>query len=255
MAEEIEIGIRDIKHGGTDYDIQGALQFALAIIQVPASLKTCKNMGDDITAIEQWAMIFRDPKTLAKHLATHYALHKKAITTDIQSLESDWEAQLYFKAGQDLADLATLAIGPIETEAESMVTSTVGDDAAAAFAAGYLFGVERGDKFSYILSCFTTDTELNQILDDIMADYAKGDTKSGDAGWDLAEPRFKIALTPCTDVAAEFNALDQYTQDVLARPDAEDFINARALEYEDIINFEGGEMIYYWNIGNYFYAG
>ena len=156
-------------------------------------------------------MIFRDPKTLAKHLATHYALHKKAITTDIQSLESDWEAQLYFKAGQDLADLATLAIGPIETEAESMVTSTVGDDAAATFAAGYLWGVERGDKLSYILSCFVTDTELNQILDDIMADYAKGDSKSGDDGWDKAEPRFKKALTPCTDVADEFHGLNQYT--------------------------------------------
>ncbi len=30
MYQEIETGIADIKHGGTDYDIQAALEFALA---------------------------------------------------------------------------------------------------------------------------------------------------------------------------------------------------------------------------------
>lgn len=36
-------------------------------------------MDEDIAAIEQWAAVFKDPATLAKHLALHYALHKAQI--------------------------------------------------------------------------------------------------------------------------------------------------------------------------------
>jgi len=116
MATEIEQGIADIKHGGTDYDIQAALEFALAATQIPVALNTCKNMDEDLAAIEAWASIFKDPVKLAKHLSLHYALHKDAIMTDVHALESDWDAGNYFDAGKDLADAATLAIGPIETE-------------------------------------------------------------------------------------------------------------------------------------------
>ena len=61
VAQEIEQGIADIKLGGTDHDIQAALEFALAATQIPLSLKTCENMGDDIQAIEDWASIFKNP--------------------------------------------------------------------------------------------------------------------------------------------------------------------------------------------------
>lgn len=119
MYQEIATGIADIKHGGTDYDIQAALEFALAAAEIPVALNTCESMGDDITAIEQWAAIFKDPAALIKKLTVHYALHKAEIKADIASFENDWGTQLYFKAGQDLADLATVAIGPIsETPTE-----------------------------------------------------------------------------------------------------------------------------------------
>ena len=61
VGQEIEQGIADIKLGGTDHDIQAALEFALAATQIPLSLKTCENMGDDIQAIEDWASIFKNP--------------------------------------------------------------------------------------------------------------------------------------------------------------------------------------------------
>ena len=91
MVEEIEAGIADIKKGGTDNDIQAGLQFALAVTQIPQALNTCKGMGDDVQAIEDWASIFENPTKLARKLATHYALHKSEITSDISTLEDEWD--------------------------------------------------------------------------------------------------------------------------------------------------------------------
>jgi hypothetical protein len=79
MATEIEAGIADIKVGNTDHYIQAGLQFALAATQIPGALSTCEGMGDDLSAIEQWASIFKDPAKLAKKLALHYATHKAKI--------------------------------------------------------------------------------------------------------------------------------------------------------------------------------
>merc|ERR1712060_328150 len=93
MAGEIETGVQDIKAGGWNNDVQAALNFALVALQVPQSLSTCESMGDDISAIEEWASVFKNPA----------------------ALEADWSNAGYFKAGADLADLLPLVVGPIET--------------------------------------------------------------------------------------------------------------------------------------------
>jgi len=84
-------------------------------------------MSDDITAIESWAAIFTDPKALAKKAALHYARHKGEITTDIATLESDWNADKFFDVGKDVATLATVVIGPIESSPKvDIFTSALG---------------------------------------------------------------------------------------------------------------------------------
>ena len=115
MAGEIETGVQDIKAGGWNNDVQAALNFALVALQVPQSLSTCESMGDDISAIEEWASVFKNPAALAKKAAKHYAFHKAEVKADIAALEADWSNAGYFKAGADLADLLTLVVGPIET--------------------------------------------------------------------------------------------------------------------------------------------
>ena len=72
-------------------------------------------MDEDIAAIESWAQIFTDPAKLSATLAKHYAFHKSEIKADITTLETDWDASSYFQAGDDLAALMTVAVGPIES--------------------------------------------------------------------------------------------------------------------------------------------
>ena len=114
MFSEIETGVADIKKGGWDNDIQAALQFGLAALQVPQALSTCEGMDDDIAAIEQWAQIFTNPTELAATVTKHYLLHKKKVTADIAAVKADWAAGSYFATGEVAADLITILVGPIE---------------------------------------------------------------------------------------------------------------------------------------------
>ena len=82
---------------------------------MPAALKTCENMDENIAVIEDWASIFEKPKKLAESLVAHYMMHRMKIQDDIKTLETDWDSQDYFKAGKDLADISVLALGPIQT--------------------------------------------------------------------------------------------------------------------------------------------
>ncbi len=71
-------------------------------------------MGDDLAAVKSWASIFTDPARLSATVGKHWLFHKNEIKADIGALVADWDAQLFFKSGVDLADTLTLAIGPIE---------------------------------------------------------------------------------------------------------------------------------------------
>ena len=128
--------------------------------------------------------------------------------------------------------------------------AAIGDDAAAEFAAGYLWGTKQEDKRPYIMSCFNTDTDLNNILDQIMTDYSRGDVESGDKRWSDAEPKFQKAIKPCTEVSGEFKDLSDYAKNISKKT-----IKARADKYKSEINQIGAQMVNSWQSGVYFDAG
>jgi len=161
MYHEIEAGIADIKKGGWNEDVQAALEFGLVALQVPGALKTCKGMTDDLTAIEQWAAIFKNPTELAATVSKHYLFHKSEIKADIAALESDWKAQLEFKAGKDLADLLTLAIGPIEVDEANLPPVIAVPD----FTAGLIEGFTGNDHRAELEGCMT---DVEPLVNDAM---------------------------------------------------------------------------------------
>merc|ERR1712032_1737141 len=76
----------------------------------------CKNVSDDVAAIQQWAQIFKEPTTLVETLGKHWLLHQRQIKKDIAAEKADWSAKNYFKAGADIADVVTLAVGPMNAD-------------------------------------------------------------------------------------------------------------------------------------------
>ena len=150
MYQEIETGIADIKAGGWNYDTQAALEFALVALQIPQTIKTCENMGDDIAAIESWASVFKNPAQLAAKVSKHWVFHKSEIKADIEALELDWQNKSYFLAGQDLAAALTLAVGPIEsTNSLDLPPVTAVPD----FTAGLIYGFTGDNHLDELRGC------------------------------------------------------------------------------------------------------
>ena len=90
--------------------------FEKFLFHFQADVAPCKNVSDDVAAIEQWAQIFKEPTNLVETLGKHWLLHQRQIKKDIAAEKADWSAKNYFKAGADIADAVTLAVGPVEKD-------------------------------------------------------------------------------------------------------------------------------------------
>lgn len=88
-------------------------QFELFVYHFQVDAAPCTQMADDIAEIESWAAAFKNPTSLISEVTKHYLLHKKAVSTDIATIKTDWAAESYFATGKDAADLLTILI-PME---------------------------------------------------------------------------------------------------------------------------------------------
>ena len=128
-------------------------------------------------------------------------------------------------------------------------------DAAAKFTAGYLFGITYKDKEDYILSCFKNDADLNNIIDAAMADEKKGDYEASQKEWEKTKKLFETDMAGCKDVAKDFEALKKFEEDVLARPDAKEYIQSRMEKYKTELEDNSKNKVDVWGHGAYFTAG
>ena len=110
MEHEIVKAIGSFKKGGWNSITQGALDIVELGLQIPQELHTCKNMDEDLTAIKNWALQFKDTKKLMAKVTRHYVMNKKLVTADIDGLEKDFAAMEFFETGQDLAGLINLLL-------------------------------------------------------------------------------------------------------------------------------------------------
>jgi len=137
----------------------------------------------------------------------HYLLHKKAITTDIDAVKADWANHLYYKAGNDLADLLTLAVGPVVVPAMMMMMPPV-YPMVPDYTAGLIFGFTGHDHKAELEGCMT-DSEViaadaQKALQDILAgDFIKSMNAIGDLIWMLPD-----AVSSCGELTALMADID-----------------------------------------------
>ena len=74
------------------------------------------NIKDDIGSIQTWLDQFKNMPAFISKVSTNYFIHYKVIKADISHEKADWAAGNYFNAGTDMADIVTLALGPMSDE-------------------------------------------------------------------------------------------------------------------------------------------
>ena len=167
LVHEIESGVARIKAGGLENIAEAVAEFGLAVVQIPQALRLCKSMEDELVDVYQWAEIFKDPAQLSATVAKNYVFHRGQIKSDIAALEGDLSADLYFRSGVDLADLMTLAVGPIETNEAILGGSAI--EIVPDYTAGLIFGFTGNDHKAELEGCMT---DLQPLADSAMAALA-----------------------------------------------------------------------------------
>ena len=210
MEQEIVKGIADIKTGGWDYDVQAALEFGLVALQVPAALSTCEGMDDDLAAIEDWASIFKNPAKLSATVASHYALHRKAIKSDIGSLETNFGAGDFFQAGQDAADLLKLAIGPIKPVYPTASFPNGFVSAVPEFAAGFVFGFVGDNHLAEMEACYTGGEQFVADAEAALALLEAGDIIKATKAFKALKTELHGELSTCENLQDDLAALNAW---------------------------------------------
>ena len=70
-------------------------------------------MGPDIARIEKWAQIFKHPTELFQVLLNNTIKNLPAVQADAAKLVQNFKAGSYFLAGENMADILILELGPV----------------------------------------------------------------------------------------------------------------------------------------------
>lgn len=256
MYNEIEFALSELKGNGWDPTVQAILEFGIVALQIPQALHNCRNMGDDLLAIEEWASIFTHPEELSATIAKHMALHHKHITDDIAADKAHWKNEEFWTAGVTTADLATVAIGPITPHYPEMYQA-VGMDALAIpdFIAGLIFGFTGDNQLEEIEGCYNDDTSIVTDAQNLYNDLVHGDFVKAIHDNAVFATALDTALTDCENMDDDFRRIKEWgaiftEPEVLAKTVAKNWLLHKrhikkdwAQEQED------------WAAANYFSAG
>ena len=88
-----------------------------------------------------------------------------------------------------------------------------------------------------------------------MADSKKGDNDAAQKAWEKTKKPYETAMADCKDVAQAFEDIEKFKDDVLARKDVKDYLDARYKKYKAEIDKSFENEIGQWDLGVYFNSG
>lgn len=173
----------DLKHLHFIKAIESLEEF---VFHFQLDTQPCHGMADDVESIKQWAAQFKDIPHLIETVTKHYLIHKKAIKKDIAAEKADWAAGNAFKAGADIADAVTLALGsmneaPAKVPNRMYLESPIPGGFINKVLAGFIYGFTKGNHLTEIEACAAdVESDAPEVHQEVMK--AISDFKAG--GWD-----------------------------------------------------------------------
>jgi len=202
LVNEVEGLVSAIEKGNWFFAAEKARK---VIKDVPLTLGDCKAMGDDLTALEQWAAIFTEPSALVADITKHFLLHRKEIETDISLVKTDWAAEEYFASGKATADLLTVAVGPVET-------NDLGSDLLALpeLAAGFVYGMVGDNNLTEMEACYTGTSPLFHYLEGALTDLEHFQIFKAIGQFELFVYHFQMDVAPCTMMSDDIAEIESW---------------------------------------------
>jgi len=208
LLDDVEGLLADLKAG----KMIGAARLAKKVAsEFHTTLSACESMGDDLKALEQWATVFEQPKSLAEDVAKAMLLHKKKIEADISTVETDWAAGEYFQSGKAAADILYIALGPVPTPTPT-IENNLGMDLLAMpeLAAGFLYGMVGDNHLSEMEACYAGSDSLFKYLETALKDIEGFHIFAALKELELFVYHFQLDVAPCTQMGDDLTAIEQW---------------------------------------------
>lgn len=158
-------------------------------------------MQEDVTAIKLWASIFKDPALLKKTVIKHMALHSKQILGDISTAEAQWSDGEYFKSGFTVADLMTVAIGPIKPiYPPTFFSNDMEPTAVPDYVAGMIFAFTGNNQLPEMQQCFNGNRDMVVYAKNLAEDLKQQNWLHAVDNYQAFAAQLKSALAPCHTV-------------------------------------------------------
>ena len=113
LEAEITNAIADISKGDFQDILKAVQEIGQIIKELPQDLDNCKDIDGDLKKIEAWAAIFTNPVELTKQLTKNLLANWKKVSADVTQVETDFNDSKFYEAGEDVADVLILSVGPI----------------------------------------------------------------------------------------------------------------------------------------------
>jgi len=215
MWHEINFAIQEFQKNTTDDLIQGILEIGIIGLQIPQTLKKCKNMGDDIDAIKEWASIFSDPLHLSERISKNVALHRKHVQADIAEMQQLEDVDEPWKAGVVAADLVTTVVGPI-TPTYPTINSIVGRTVGAPwycvpdFIAGMIYGFTGDNHLVEIEECYTGGSTVVNDAEALWSDVWHENWIHAYEDYNHLTAALTSALSSCTGMGDDWQRIEEW---------------------------------------------
>ena len=113
IAKQLTAAISDFEKKDFASIIKAIGELGVIIQGFPEDFKDCESMQGDIQRIEKWGQIFTHPTELITTLTTNVIAHFSDISGDISKITTDFSGHQYKAAGEDVADILVLSLGPV----------------------------------------------------------------------------------------------------------------------------------------------
>jgi len=147
-------------------------------------------------------------------------IHQRAIKKDIQAEKADWAAGNYFKAGADVADAVTLALGPMEAVPDTPSTAYLTEfekngvfEEVTHLLAGFIYGMTKENHLTELQACWTGGVELEHGILKSISDFKQG-------GWNpitqgvlqllIVALQLPQELHTCTHMSDDLSAIEDW---------------------------------------------
>ena len=92
--------------------------------EFPYDLDDCQAMQTDFDRLEVWADIFKIPKAVFVAHSKNVPAHMVYIEQDIRKLMADVKTEELFFAGEEIADILVMSIGPATAQQPEEIVFT-----------------------------------------------------------------------------------------------------------------------------------